>query len=76
MQKMSVSIGKIMSLKAAIVAKCTECIYDSESPGTKLEQIHNCTSYACPLYPHRPQRKKHVKGAQPEWLKKYKNENL
>lgn len=43
------------SLKAAIKAKCKDCIYDSKVSGTYLEQIEACTSeHSCPLWPVRP----------------------
>lgn len=35
------------------MTKCKECIYDSESSGTIKQQIENCTSPKCPLYPYR-----------------------
>lgn len=48
-----------MSLRKAINAKCTECIYDPiGGEGGKLQQIEACTSYACPLYPVRPRSAK------------------
>lgn len=44
-----------MSLRAAIDAKCKECIYDPYcGGGTWRQQVAACTSYSCPLYPHRP----------------------
>lgn len=44
-----------MSLRAAINAKCRECIYDPLSgKGTWRQQVEACTSYGCPLYPVRP----------------------
>lgn len=59
-----------MSLREAVTAKCKECIYDPGGPGTWLDQVMGCTSPKCPLYPYRPMRKTHVKGAQPEHLKR------
>ena len=44
-----------MSLRAAINAKCKECIYDPiAGRGTWRQQVEACTSYRCPLYPVRP----------------------
>lgn len=44
-----------MSLRAAINAKCKECIYDPLSGGgTWRQQVEACTSYKCPLFPVRP----------------------
>lgn len=44
-----------MSLRAAINAKCRECIYDPLSGGgTWRQQVAACTSRSCPLYPVRP----------------------
>lgn len=43
------------SLRAAIDAKCKECIYDPLSGcGTWREQVEACSSPDCPLFPHRP----------------------
>ena len=43
------------SLKDAIRAKCKDCIYDPQVPGTYLQQIEDCTSeHTCPLWPVRP----------------------
>ncbi len=45
-----------MSLRAAINAKCKECIYDPiAGRGTWRQQVEACTSPRCPLYPVRPQ---------------------
>ena len=44
-----------MSLRAAINAKCKECIYDPVSgKGTWRQQVEACTAPSCPLYPVRP----------------------
>ena len=44
-----------MSLRAAINAKCKECIYDPiGGRGNWRQQVEACTSYRCPLYPVRP----------------------
>ena len=42
------------SLRLAINKKCGECIFDSNAPGTRLQQIEACTSKTCPLYSVRP----------------------
>lgn len=47
-----------MSLRAAINAKCKECIYDPiAGKGTWRQQVEACTAPACPLYPVRPTSK-------------------
>lgn len=44
-----------MSFRAAIDAKCKECIYDPiGGKGTWRQQTEACTSYSCPLYQLRP----------------------
>lgn len=43
-----------MRLRAAINAKCRECIYDTEAPGTWREQVAQCSCPRCPLWPVRP----------------------
>ena len=45
-----------MSLRAAVNAKCKECIYDSKSEGTWRKQVEECTSRLCPLYKERPRQ--------------------
>lgn len=42
------------SLKAAIKAKCKDCTYDPQAPGTYLQQIEDCTVRSCPLWAVRP----------------------
>jgi len=43
------------SLRAAINAKCRECIYDPTSGGgTWREQVAACTAPKCPLFSVRP----------------------
>lgn len=43
------------SLRAAINAKCRDCIYDPKSGlGTWRQQVEACTCLDCPLYPVRP----------------------
>tara|TARA_B100002049_G_scaffold230145_1_gene206697 strand:+ start:381 stop:626 length:246 start_codon:yes stop_codon:yes gene_type:complete len=44
------------SLRAAIDAKCRDCVVDPLAGGTRLQQIIDCTCASCPLYPVRPQR--------------------
>lgn len=43
-----------MSLRAAINAKCRDCIHDPVAPGTWREQIAQCSAIRCPLWPLRP----------------------
>jgi hypothetical protein len=44
-----------MSLRKAINDKCIECIYDPiGGPGTWRQQVEECTSKSCPLFPVRP----------------------
>lgn len=44
-----------MSLRAAINAKCRDCIYDPKSGlGNWRQQVEGCTSRSCPLWPVRP----------------------
>lgn len=47
-----------MSLRKAINDMCRVCIYDPQSDGTWRQQVTECTSKTCPLYPYRPQTKK------------------
>jgi hypothetical protein len=67
-----------MSLRAAIDAKCKDCIYDPKcGGGTWREQVAQCTAITCPLWPVRteptsgpfanPPRK--AEDVTPEWLK-------
>lgn len=42
------------SLKAAVEAKCKDCIYDPYSPGSWRSQVESCRSEDCPLWPVRP----------------------
>jgi len=47
-----------MSLRAAINAKCKECIYDPiAGKGTWRQQVEACTAPTCPLYSVRPTSK-------------------
>jgi len=42
------------SLRAAINAKCKECIYDPIGDGNWRQQVMACMSPECPLYSVRP----------------------
>ena len=43
------------SLRAAIDAKCRDCIYDKLEPGGWRQQVEACTaSVSCALWPLRP----------------------
>lgn len=48
---------KRISLRGSIDEFCRECIYDPKQRelGTWRQQIHACTSNACPLFAVRPQ---------------------
>jgi len=44
-----------MSLRAAINAKCKDCIYDPKSGlGNWRQQVQSCQITGCPLWPVRP----------------------
>lgn len=43
-----------MSLRAAINAKCRECVYDPKAGGTWRAQVQACSCADCPLWTHRP----------------------
>ena len=45
-------------LRGKINAKCIECIYDPDGKGNGKwrEQVDQCTSFGCPLYPVRPRK--------------------
>jgi len=45
---------KKLSLRAAINAKCKECIYDKQDKGNWRQQVERCTSPKCPLFAVRP----------------------
>jgi hypothetical protein len=46
---------KKVGLRAAINAKCKDCIYDPLSGlGTWRQQVEGCTCTDCPLWPVRP----------------------
>lgn len=42
------------SRKKAIEDMCKSCSYDKLSTGTWREQVRDCCSVSCPLYPVRP----------------------
>jgi hypothetical protein len=42
------------SLRAAVNAKCKECIFDPGVAGTWRQQVAGCTSPKCPLFLARP----------------------
>ncbi|MDB6102555.1 MAG: hypothetical protein JWO52_2554 [Gammaproteobacteria bacterium] len=47
--------GDRMSLRAAINAKCRECVFDAKCKGgTWREQVAQCSARHCPLWPYRP----------------------
>ena len=44
-----------MSLRQAINRKCRDCTFDPKcGGGTWREQVAQCSSFACPLWPVRP----------------------
>lgn len=66
-----------MSRKHAIDEKCKDCIYDPLAGGTWRQQVENCTSPDCPLYPYRPisaKKKPASTGKQPEGLRRYREQ--
>jgi hypothetical protein len=46
-----------MSMRAAINAKCKDCIYDDCAPGNWRQQVAACTISTCSLWPYRPKSK-------------------
>lgn len=42
------------SRKKAIEDHCKKCIFDNAAQGTWREQVFNCTSLSCSLWPFRP----------------------
>ena len=52
------------ALRAAINAKCRDCIHDSIGGGTWREQVEACSSANCPLHSLRPisRRKRPIDG--------------
>lgn len=54
---------KGMSMRAAINAKCRDCIYDPYSGlGNWRQQVTACSSSNCPLHPFRPVSKPHKRA--------------
>jgi hypothetical protein len=47
--------AKRIGLRAAINAKCRDCIHDPAAPGTWREQVAQCSAINCPLWPYRPE---------------------
>jgi hypothetical protein len=47
-------ISAMPDFRAAVNAKCKECLYDPGHGGTWRDQIEACSSPNCPLYPVRP----------------------
>ena len=45
------------SRRAAIDAKCADCIHDPLAAGTRLQQITLCSVLDCALWPFRPKTK-------------------
>jgi hypothetical protein len=43
-----------MSMRAAINAKCRDCIYDTCAPGNWRQQVQKCAVTSCPLHAYRP----------------------
>lgn len=56
-ERMASLPGRV-SLRAAINAKCRECLFDPFQPGTWRAQVEACTSPRCPLYRVRPRAEK------------------
>jgi hypothetical protein len=46
-----------MSMRAAINAKCKDCIYDTCAPGNWRQQVEGCAIRDCSLWPYRPKSK-------------------
>lgn len=46
--------AKRPSLRAAINAKCKDCVYDPLGPGNWRQQVTACRITDCPLWPLRP----------------------
>lgn len=46
-------MGNPKNYRDAIVAKCKECIYDTNCTGTWVQQVTNCTYTECSLYDFR-----------------------
>jgi len=45
---------KGISMRAAVNAKCKDCIYDPAAPGNWRQQVQGCTVKSCPLFQIRP----------------------
>ena len=43
-----------MGMRAAIDAKCRDCICDPAQPGNWRQQVTWCGIKTCPLWPYRP----------------------
>lgn len=50
--------GGTGKFRAYINAKCIDCIYDEQAPGTWRKQVELCTVEDCPLYSIRPRTTK------------------
>ena len=61
-----------MGMRAAIDAKCRDCIYDPLAGGTWRAQVEACTATDCGLFPYRPRSRAgktaraRVEGRSPE----------
>lgn len=70
--------AKKPSLRAAINAKCKECLYDPRAgKGSWRQQVEACTSPSCPLYDVRPKSSEKTgnsasKNPVPEGLRRWK----
>ena len=51
-----------MSLRAAINAKCRDCLYDEQAAGSAAVQIELCAAFTCPLWPVRRVRPEADRG--------------
>ena len=54
-----------ISRKAAVDAKCKDCIYDDQDVGTWRQQVGACVAVECPLHPIRPMPRVGVDGENP-----------
>lgn len=52
-----------MSMRAAINAKCRDCIYDPLAGGTWRAQTEACVDETCGLWPYRPRRTKRAEDS-------------
>lgn len=55
-----------VSRKKAIEDMCKACSYDKLAEGTWREQVRDCASKSCPLYPVRPMPTTRIKTVQVE----------